>query len=202
MKTGRPNKAWLFVGMTGAGKSVFCRKMLDSGRKKNVIVYMEHVNIDDEAYTDFPLVDHKKYRGGRAKFSSFNFPGRDEKEQYFAFLRWVQANFRDGTVVIADCSNYEEYKTSQPMRYLLQMKRHIGVDFALLFHQCGMFPINMLGLVNYVVLFHTTDNFERKRDSLAKIDLLLAAQKRIEARWFAHKDGDPRKYQPEIIRLA
>lgn len=186
----RQRKFYGFVGCPGSGKSTYIAMLLKK-YKGNVIIYKEHINIDDEVFADIPLVDIHKYRGGKAKISSLNIKYKD-------FLKWVYANFRNGIVLIDDATIYERNQITDELSTILAMRRHIGVDVWLVYHGFTGFPIDQFKFLNYVVLFHTTDAFAYKKNKVPCADDISAAKTLIKNR--QHKVPD--KYQPVILKLS
>lgn len=180
----------LVVGFPGHGKSTFIANQCKRTKDSNVLVYVEDVDMDSDAWAAFPPVDFGKYRGGKRKVNASDVA-------YDVFLQQVCQHFRNGIVVIDEGRLHENYRLSKEMIRLVATRRKIGVDIYINYHGMSGLPVEQLQYVNNIILFHTTDNFSRKGRSLPEMQALLAAQARIRRQVFAGN-----KYYAEAMPLV
>lgn len=177
------------VGAPGHGKSTLTAKLV-SQLPGNAIIYKTHFNIDDKAFEQFPLVDVKKYTGGKVRFSDANI-------QYNDLLKWVKSTFRNGTLIIDDATIFEVNQISKELNYLIAMRRHLGIDIYLVYHGLTGFPIDQYKFLNWLILFNTTDSIAYKKSKIPnynKIEIAIAQiKKEIE-------NGN--KYANRAIKLS
>ncbi len=180
----------LVVGFRGHGKSYYVSKIIRKSSQQNALIYVEDVDIDTPAWAPFPLVDFYSYKGGKVKICA-------QDLEYDVFLRMVRKHYRNGILVIDEGRLHENYKLSKGMIDLVSTCRKIGVDIYINYHGMSGLPIEQFHYVNNIILFHTTDNFRRKNNSIPEMKALEAAQRRIRAQVFKGN-----KYYAEVIPLV
>lgn len=169
---------------------MFESRLIQQSSQKNALIYCEDIDLDTEAWAPFPLVDFKKYSGGKRKVCA-------QDIDYKIFLELVAKYYRNGIVVIDEGRLHESYKLSAEMIRIVSIMRKIGVDLYINYHGLRGLPVEQFHYVNNVVLFHTTDNFKSKQHSIPEMAALQDAQRRIKAKVFAGN-----KYYSEVLQLV
>lgn len=180
----------LCAGAPGYGKSTFIANIVKASPDPNALIYIEEVDIESDAWADFPLVDFYKYKGGKCKVSA-------ETIKYDEFLKQCAKHFRNGIVVIDEGGLYERGKLSLEMIRLMATRRKIFVNIFIIYHGVSAMPINQFMYVNNIILFHTADSFAHKKQWVPRMDELLRAKEEI-----TRDVMNGKKYSNRFINLS
>lgn len=125
----------LNVGMTGQGKTKFCKDMI---KGKNCFVF----DVQNE-YTELPV-------------SSFSKRGRDISLKEKEFIKKCSQK-KDTICVFEEATGFFEGKTEPELRRIVLSKRHTGNIFIFNFHSLSSVPPRLMQFANFVILFRTLD---------------------------------------------
>lgn len=191
------------VGAPRSGKSTFSAKVIKS-YPENALIVKHKANIHDATFSFLPEKTMQNWRQGvpRTGHVKCKMAFMDKDKDYQVFLRWVIDHFRNGLLVIDDATIFEQRETSKLMLEIISMRAHLGIDVLLIFHGFTKMPIDMFTFLNHFIIFNTVDNITRKKDTLTDYDSIYAAVLRARYRYRLYQDRtDPRKYEPEILRI-
>lgn len=191
------------VGAPRSGKSTFSVKIIKP-YAENAIVIKHLANINDETFSFLPQKTMENWRQGAKpwEYVKCKMAFVDKDKDYPAFLAWVLKNFRNGLLVIDDATIFEQRETSKMLLEIISMRAHIGVDVLLIFHGFTKMPLDMLTFMNHFIIFNTTDNIARRKESLTDYDSIQLAILRARRRYRSIEDRkNPAKFIPEILRL-
>ncbi len=195
----RETKFSLVVGAKKMGKSTFlanwCKKY-----QRNIIVYKQTMNIDDDAFSFLPHKNVDNWRNGAKEtdYVQCKMSGLDTKE-YKKFITWINAgNFKNGLLIIDDCSAFEMYRTTKEMKMLASLNRHPAIDIVLVYHGLYFVPNDIWGYCDYAIFFATNDTFNGKKDSIPKFDKISQQVEQAKA----NRINEATKYTPTFVRIA
>ncbi len=184
----------IIVGAPGSGKSTFTANVC-SKLPENVIIYKHIANIDDKAFSAFPIKTTDNWRQGAKPGHGVKCKIAGEESDYRPFLKWVKNNYRNGALVIDDCTIFERDRLTKEMNHLVSMRRHYGIDIYLIYHGLSLLPIEQFVFLNKLVIFNTTDNFQYKIKKIPNVENINHAVN--QARLNRQKEST--KYNPVIV---
>lgn len=192
----------LIVGSPGAGKSTYIANVVDRYTNGNVLVWKHLANYDDPAFKRLPIKTETNWRQGVQPGAYVKFKMIGDERAYPELLKWLYGTdpnkFKNGLLVIDDCTLFEKDRLSETMYRLVTMRRHAGyrLDIWLVYHGLTNLPIDQFTFVNNIVMFNTTDNMRYKSSRIPLAEIIQGVN---EARSnFRTKD---KRYTPAIIRL-
>lgn len=181
------------AGARGHGKSSLVNKLVTEAckYKKNALLYKLQMNLHDEAFPKFKALDKlSDYSGGFAKIGSSSIGYKD-------FLIEVMNSFKNGSVIIDDAKLFERHTLSQEATSFLTMSRHLGIDVYYVYHSLKYIPIEMYEGLDWLILFHTTENIQSKLSALPSGNKLVPAVERV-----SKQIAKGNKYYHEYIKLT
>lgn len=165
----RERKFDIVSGAPGSGKSTFLSKLVNA-YPQNVIVYKHLANIDDKAFSALTAKTTSNFKQGAAPGAFVKCKIAGTQEDYPAFLQWIKRSYRNGLLIIDDCTIFERDRLSKTMNELVTMRRHYGIDIILVYHGLSLLPIEQFIFINNLVLFKTSDNFIYKANKIPNIE--------------------------------
>lgn len=174
------------------GKSTIAEKLIAKNSFPNALIYKEGVNVYDEAFKKYKVLeDIHKYEGGKVIVNGGYI-------DYRVFMGMCYDYFRNGVLLIDDAASYESDVITPEIKRICIDSRKLGIDLVLIYHGFSDVPIKFFPYINWIILGHTTDNFEYKAKKLPGGGAeLLEAKKRITAEV---QKGN--RYYKEFIRLS
>ena len=166
----RHRKVMIVSGAKKMGKSSFVAERIKKA-KGNCIITKHPINIHDPAFDFLSARDYKDWRKGVSGNNFTKCKASISPSMYKDFLKWVMlGNFKNGLLIIDDCSAYEKNKTSKELDELLIYCRHNGVDVILVFHGLRRIPNDMFDLVELFVFYSDNSNFELRRGKIENFE--------------------------------
>lgn len=184
----------LLIGSPGCGKSTYVSKILRAADRNVCLVKMPQ-NIDDKAFDWLTEKTLSSWRQGNAPGAPAKFKVAADEDEYKDILQWVMKDFRNGIFVVDDCSMYEENQISKPLKKIIGMRRHIGVDVYLIYHGLTNCPIGQYSFANHVIMFNTADEAGYKANKIPHAARLFRA---IDQ---ARQNFQGGSYEPVITKL-
>ncbi len=189
-----------FVGSPGSGKSTYIANAIKV-YKRNVIVFKHVINIDDPAFSFLPENTIEQYEKSKNKINNkLKIAGTEE--DYKDFLNWIKNNYRNGLLIIDDCTIFEDNKLSQLMKHLVAMRRHYGLDIWLVYHGFSAFPIDQYKFLNYLVIFNCNDSIKYKKTKIPQFEDIEIAMLKSKNRFNTLPKTNPKRYLPETVTLS
>ena len=188
----------MVCGGKGTGKSTFVNRIISVTPYKNVLVYLEPVNIMEGTFKPLPEAKFSQYAGGKALIDSTDV-------DIYTFLDFVEKYFRDGMIVIDEAGLYDlmvrnkangNLEPCKPLLYILKHQRKYNITIYLIYHSLSEIPVRLIKWMNNFVLFHQVDEFKHKGAVIPRIDELNAAKARIAKKYFGGN-----RYYNEVIPL-
>lgn len=187
---------WNIVcGTNGTGKSTFIDERIKETHFKNVLVYVESIDLNGNPFKGMPAIPLTSYRGGKVCIDADTVPCD-------VFLAACAKKYRNGMIVLDEAGEYKEqmFNGDEPipaLRKLGKQRRKYNVEIYFIYHSASEIPIRLLKWANNIILFHQVDEFRHKAHLIPKAKVLQAAQRRIAERY---ENGD--HYYGERIQLA
>lgn len=197
----RQAQVTLFVAAKKHGKSTLAELMVRNHYYPNALIYKEGVNVYDEAFKKYPVIeDIYSYKGGKVVVNGGFI-------RYKNFLKLVNDKFRNGVLMLDDIAEYERNDISDELWPILVNNRKLGIEVVLLYQGLTDVPIRMFKYVNTVILGYTNDGFEYKLNKFPDRGgpFRIAAEK-VKAIHNQCTCKDPcrcgKRYYREIIKLS
>lgn len=180
--SGQQNFARLNIvcGTNGTGKSTLIDKIIAKTHFKNVIVYIEGIDIGGNPFKGLPTISLYQYKGGKVCIDA------DEIE-FEPFINAIAEKYRNGILVVDEAGMYKMFDNHEPvpaLKKLLKQRRKYNVEIYFLYHGVSEIPVRLFKWCNNLILFHQTDEFKHKAAVIPRIDELRAAQVRIRQEYF------------------
>lgn len=186
----------IIVGAPGSGKSTFtanvCNKL-----PENVIIYKHIANIDDKAFAAFPVKTMDNWRQGAKPGHPVKCKFAGQESDYRPFLQWVKNNYRNGALIIDDCTIFERDRLTLEMNHLVTMRRHYGIDIYLIYHGLSLLPIEQFIFLNKLVIFNTTDNFQYKIKKIPNVENINHAVNQARL----NRQNEKTRFTPVIVKI-
>lgn len=204
----RERRFFLVVGSPGSGKSTYVANLIKKYKNGNVCVFKHASNYDDPALNFLPIKTEKNWRQGAAPNQPVKFRMVGDEDAYIHFLNWLVSGntnkFRNGLLVVDDCTLFERDRITKQMKQLVTMRRHSGyrLDICLVYHGLTYLPIDQFTFVNTVVMFNTTDKINYKASRIPLDELIKGVEQAKKNNEQGKKNKDKKlQYKPEIIKL-
>ena len=189
------------VGSPGSGKSTYAALAVRN-YPRNVIVWKHTINVDDKAFKFLPEKTMDNWRKGAKPGEPVKCKMGGTEADYATLLEWIKTDYRNGLLVVDDCSIFEDGKLSPNMRHLVAMRRHYGIDIWLIYHGFSAFPIDQYKFINHLVIFNTNDEIGYKKNKIPKFNEVQNAINISRKTFASYKPTDPRRYKPEVVTLS
>lgn len=154
----RLNRLGLAIGMRGVGKST---KSLELAvvTGKNIIIVDTVFNDVYEGFEVLPAKDIRTWKGDRAVFIMDNEPKAFDRT--LQLLEKYQVN---AYVVIEDSSRYISKNVSMVVMNFIINHRKFNFDLMFMYHFLGDVAPYICKQFDFMILFHTADNFKKNQD--------------------------------------
>ncbi len=171
----------IVCGTNGTGKSTLMDKIIATTHFKNVLVYIEGIDLNGNPFKGLPTVSLLEYKGGKVTIDADEVP-------FEKFINAVADHYRNGLLVIDEAGMYTMFENGEPvpaLKKLLKQRRKYNIEIYFLYHGVSEIPVRLFKWCNNVILFHQTDEFKHKAAVIPRIDDLRAAQVRIRQKYFS-----------------
>ena len=180
----------LYAGTQGTGKSTLVEKVIEVSPLPNALIYLEDIDCYGTAFSKYPLINFWDYKGGKVRINANDI-------EYNVFMAQVGKYFRNGNLVIDEGGMYERIQLSEHIIPVVKRQRKTNVEVHLLYHGVSELPLSSFKFVKTVTLFHQQEEFSRKKNSVPRMEELIAAQRRISQKYFAGN-----RFYNETIQLS
>lgn len=204
----RERRFFLIVGSPGSGKSTYVANLIKNYKNGNVCVFKHISNYDDPALDFLPIKTERNWRQGASPHELVKFRMIGDESSYIHALDWIQGDapnkFRNGLLVIDDCTLFERDRITKQMKHLVTMRRHAGyrLDICLIYHGLTYLPIDQFTFVNTVVLFNTTDKINYKASRIPLDELIKGVETAKSNHATGKATGNKKlQYKPAIVQL-
>lgn len=190
----------IVVGVKRAGKSTFLANKVVKPYQGNVIVLKHLANINDPAFEFLPEKTKENWRQGAKPGTPVKCKFGIMEDNYAEHIIWAKEHYKNGLFIVDDCTIFEDAKLSRNMRFFAAMCRHVGIDLWLVYHGMTKLPIEQFVFVDHFIVFNTTDNILRKKNTISEYQQFEKAIKQAKQN-YSHTDPKI-KYKPAIIKMA
>jgi hypothetical protein len=177
---------WLFIGFPGTGKTTGLLRSLGWNEKKNkctgdkralMLTYAE----DDDAIQHIPAVDPRML--GYLKPGPGVYRLKVDRLEFIEILRCIKKSFKNGFIILDDCTDEIGYNPSAEMKAAIRGVRHNGNDLFFLHQHLNDVSPFVYKLAWYLNMFRQGDvKFAPVLDKVARYDEVVRAFKWVQDR--------------------
>lgn len=168
----RSTKRIIVLGYTGTGKTTFVQELINQEIKKpfhRVII----ITPDDSEWLQYEYAD-------LINPSEFNFSGVRRhifNEEYS--MKMITDYAYDALIIFDDCRFYFTANIEKELHgFLIRSRQHM-VDIVAVGHGFTEVPPKFFTFASHIVLFHTKDNINKRKDVIKDFLRMVRAQERV-----------------------
>ncbi len=183
----RQPESILIVGAQGSGKTTLADQLIQNSIRKTLIVDSDGLEKTWHKYQVLTKDQIFRFKSGRARII-FD----EEDPQFFKILRH---GFHNGVMVFDDAAFFLADRRAEHFRKMLMKNRQTNNDVIWICHGLSEIPPSFWTFFSVLILFKTTDSFERKKQSYPQAE---AMAKRVE---YVNKLAVKNPYEKKFFRL-
>lgn len=160
----------VICGKRGCGKTSVARKLIkDTGKDKTLVLDLEY----HPDYRDFSPIQAdqvKRFRRGNAIL----FEGVPDEN-----ILTIATDLYNSVVILEDAMRYiHSNMTNSVKRLFTQSKQH-DLDIITMFHYLNNIPVKMMGFIDYLIIFKTTENIDTTLKKFTNADQVREVYQRV-----------------------
>lgn len=138
-------------GFPGTGKTTLLIKMIKKCKEK-VLIFDINSEKDYKQFKEIKSDEIKSHKQGIARVTDLDFN---------KVLKILTTDFKNGLLILDDSNYYLTALRNNELWKILVSRRHLGIDIILTFQSLNRMPQNIIEMINYIILFKTSDSTDK-----------------------------------------
>lgn len=173
------------VGAQETGKTTLADELIQkSARPKTLIIDSDGA---EEKWHKYQLITTEQISVLKKGIARVIF---DEEDP--TFMKRIRRTFKNGLLVFDDAPYYLAEANPKPFQQIFMKNRQTNNDIIWVCHGLSDIPPKLWSYISYLIIFNTTDSFERKKSSLPAVKAM--AKRVMDVKKLAAKNPHAKKF--------